>query len=255
VRQLLTESVLLSFAGGVLGLALAIWWSDLLIALGKKDIPRAIQVGLDWRVLGFTLGVTLLTGFVFGLVPALHLSKTDLTESLKEGRGAGGGARKNRVRGALVIAELAIAVVLLVGAGLLIQSFWRLQHVNSGLQAQNVLTFNVSLPKFVIHPRSKRVLSRPRRTVCAACPACNQPRGRCRLPLSGDRFGISFQIDGRPVAPKDEPVADLFMTEPDYFRTMGIPLLREGTLAIVTITARRRWSISQRHVRATVFSG
>src|SRR6266853_3647537 len=90
VRQLLTESVLLSFAGGLLGLALAVWWSDLLIALGKKDIPRAIQVGMDWRVLGFTLGVSLLTGLVFGLVPALHLSKTELTESLKEGRGAGG---------------------------------------------------------------------------------------------------------------------------------------------------------------------
>src|SRR5438105_1664637 len=121
VRQLLTESVLLSFAGGLLGLALAVWWSDLLIALGKKDIPRAIQVGLDWRVLGFTLGVSLLTGLVFGLVPALHLLKTEFTESLKEGRGAGGGARRNRVRGVLVVAELSIAVVLLVGAGLLIQ--------------------------------------------------------------------------------------------------------------------------------------
>src|SRR5207247_2123422 len=142
VRQLLTESVLLSLAGGVLGLVLAVWWSDLLIALGKKDIPRAIQVGLDWRVLGFTLGVSILTGVVFGLVPALHLSKTELTESLKEGRGAGAGAKRNRVRGVLVVAELAIAVVLLVGAGLLIQSLWRLQHVSPGLQPQNILTFN-----------------------------------------------------------------------------------------------------------------
>ena len=129
-----------------LGLALAVWWSDLLITLGKKDIPRAIQVGLDWRVLGFTLGVSVLTGLVFGLVPALHSAKTELTESLKEGRGAGGSARRNRVRGVLVVAELAIAVVLLVGAGLLIQSLWRLQHVSPGLQPQNILTFNVSLP-------------------------------------------------------------------------------------------------------------
>src|SRR5580765_6288655 len=227
VRQLLTESVLLSFAGGVLGLALAVWWSDLLIALGKQDIPRAIQVGLDWRVLGFTLGVTLLTGFVFGLVPALHLSKTDLTESLKEaGRGAGGGARKNRVRGVLVIAELAIAVVLLVGAGLLIQSFWRLQHVNSGLQAQNVLTFNVSLPEVRYSSEKQARFYRDLANRVRSLPGVQSASAALPLPLSGDRFGISFQIDGRPVARKDQPSADLFMTEPDYFRTMGIPLLK-----------------------------
>jgi putative ABC transport system permease protein len=226
VRQLLTESVLLSLAGGLLGLALAVWWSDLLIALGKKDIPRAIQVGLDWRVLGFTLGVTLLTGFVFGLVPALHLSKTDLTESLKEGRGAGGGARKNRVRGVLVIAELAIAVVLLVGAGLLIQSFWRLQHVNSGLQAQNVLTFNVSLPEARYSSEKQARFYRDLANRVRSLPGVQAASAALPLPLSGDRFSVSFEIDGRPVAPKDQPSADLFMTEPDYFRTMGIPLLQ-----------------------------
>jgi putative ABC transport system permease protein len=226
VRQLLTESILLSFAGGVLGLGLAVWWSDLLIALGKKDIPRAIQVGLDWRVLGFTLGVTLLTGCVFGLVPALYLSKTDLTESLKEGRGTGGGARKNRVRGLLVIAELAIAVVLLVGAGLLIQSFWRLQHVNSGLQAQNVLTFNVSLPEVRYSSEKQARFYRDLANRLRGLPGVQSASAALPLPLSGDRFGISFQIDGRPVAPKDEPSADVFMTELDYFRTMGIPLLK-----------------------------
>src|SRR2546423_10765497 len=102
VRQLLTESVLLSFAGGLLGLLLAVWWSDLLIALGKKDIPRALQVGLDWRVLGFTLVVSLLTGIIFGLVPAIHSSKTQLTETLKEaGRSSREGARRHRIRGML----------------------------------------------------------------------------------------------------------------------------------------------------------
>src|SRR5262249_596242 len=101
IRQLLTESVLLSLAGGLLGLALAVWWSDLLIALGKNDIPRAIQVGMDWRVFAFTLGVSVMTGLIFGLFPALHLSSTELTESLKEGRGAGAGAKRNRIRGAL----------------------------------------------------------------------------------------------------------------------------------------------------------
>jgi putative ABC transport system permease protein len=226
VRQLLTESVLLSFAGGLLGLVLAVWWSDLLIALGKQDIPRAIQVGLDWRVLGFTLGVTLLTGFVFGLVPALQLSKTDLTESLKEGRGSGSGARKNRVRGLLVIAELAIAVVLLVGAGLLIQSFWRLQHVNSGLQAQNVLTFNVAIPEVRYSSEKQARFYKDLANRLRSLPGVQSASAALPLPLSGDRFMISFKIDGRPVAPKDEPAADLFMTEPDYFRTMGIPLLQ-----------------------------
>src|SRR5436190_2385916 len=146
IRQLLTESVLLSLMGGVLGLGLAVWWSDLLIALGKQDIPRALQVRLDWRVLGFTLGVSLLTGLIFGLVPATHLSGTQLTESLKESRGAGSGAKRNRIRSVLVVAELAIAVILLMGSGLLIQSLWRLQHVNPGLQPESILTFNVSLP-------------------------------------------------------------------------------------------------------------
>jgi len=226
IRQLLTESVLLSFAGGVLGVALAIWWSELLIALGKKDIPRAIQVGVDWRVLVFTLAVTVLTGFVFGLVPALHLSKTDLTESLKEGRGAGGAARKNRVRGVLVVAELALAVVLLVGAGLLIQSFWRLQHVNSGLQAENVLTFNVSLPEVRYSSEKQARFYRDLTNRVRSLPGVQSASAALPLPLSGDRFVISFQIDGRPVAPKDEPSADLFMTEPDYFRTMGIPVLK-----------------------------
>src|SRR5437016_1824142 len=226
VRQLLTESILLSFAGGLLGLALAVWWSDLLIALGKKDIPRAIQVGMDWRVLGFTLGVSVLTGLVFGLVPALHLSKTELTESLKEGRGAGGRARKNRVRGVLVVAELAIAVVLLVGAGLLIQSLWRLQHVSPGLQPQNILTFNVSLPD-VCYSSEKQarfydeLLSRVR-----SLPGIQSVSAVLPLPLSGDRFSISFQIDGRPVARKDEPSADLFVAEANYFRTMGIPIVK-----------------------------
>jgi putative ABC transport system permease protein len=226
VRQLLTESVLLSLTGGLLGLGLAVWWSDLLIALGKKDIPRAIQVGLDWRVLGFTLGVSLLTGLVFGLVPALQLSKTELTESLKEGRGAGAGARRNRVRGVLVVAELAIAVVLLVGAGLLIQSLWRLQHVSSGLEPENILTLNVSLPE-ARYPTEKQarfysdLLTRVR-----ALPGVQSASAVSPLPLSGDRFIISFQIDGRPVSPKDEPSADVFVNEPGYFRTMGIPLIR-----------------------------
>lgn len=225
VRQLLTESILLSLAGGALGLGLAVWWSDLLITLGKKDIPRAIQVGLDWRVLGFTLVVSVLTGVIFGLVPALHSAKTELTESLKEGRGAGGSARHNRIRGVLVVVELAVAVVLLVGAGLLIQSLWLLRHVSSGLKSQNVLTFNVAVPEVRYSSEKQARFYRDLLTRVRTLPGVQSASAILPLPLSGDRFQISFQIDGRPVAPKDQPSADMFVTEANYFRTMGIPIL------------------------------
>ena len=227
VRQLLTESVLLSIIGGSVGLLLAVWWSDLLVALGKEDIPRAVHVGMDWRVLGFTLGVSLLTGLIFGLAPAFHSSKTELVESLKEGgRGTSEGARRNRVRNVLVVAELAIAVVLLVGAGLLIQSLWRLQKVNSGLQGENVLTFNVTLPEVKYNADKQAQFFIDLKQRLEATPGVQSASAVLPLPLNGDRFMISFEIDGRPVAPKDQPAADFFAAGVDYFKTMGIPMIK-----------------------------
>jgi putative ABC transport system permease protein len=227
VRQLLTESVLLSLAGGTLGLLLAVWWSDLLVNLAKDDIPRALEVGLDWRVLGFTLLVSVMTGLVFGLVPALHSAKTQLTETLKEGgRGTGEGARRNNIRGVLVVVELAIAVVLLVGAGLLIQSLWRLRHVTPGLNPQNVLTFSVALPE-IRYPSDKQAEFFQNLAARAeSLPGVQSASAVTPLPLSGDRFSISFEIDGRPVAKKDQPSADFFNVGVGYFRTMGIPLVK-----------------------------
>jgi putative ABC transport system permease protein len=227
VRQLLTESVLLSLVGGAIGLLLAVWWSQLLIQLGKEDIPRAVHVGVDWRVLGFTVGISVLTGLIFGLVPALHSSNTALSESLKEGgRGSGDLGRRNGVRGLLVISELAVAVVLLVGAGLLIQSLWRLQHVDSGLNPQNVLTFNVVVPE-VRYPADKQwQFYKDLQSRIATLPGVQSASSVFPLPLSGDRFSISFKIDGRPVARKDEPSADFFTTDGGYFKTMGIPILK-----------------------------
>jgi putative ABC transport system permease protein len=227
VRQLLTESVLLSLAGGLLGLLLAVWWSDALVALGKKDIPRALQVGLDWRVLGFTLVVSLLTGIIFGLVPALHSSKTQLTETLKEGgRGSGEGARRNRIRGVLVVSELAIAVVLLVGAGLLIQSLWRLRQVSPGFNSQSVLTFVVSLPE-VKYPSEKQVqFYRDLKGRIESLPDVNSASATIPLPLSGELFSISFETEGRPIAKGDQPSADFFSIGLGYFKTMGIPQIK-----------------------------
>ena len=227
IRQLLTESILLSLVGGAVGLLLAVWWSDLLVALGKEDIPRAVHVAIDWRVLGFTLGVSVLTGLIFGLVPAFQSSKTELVESLKEGGRSGSeGARRNRMRSVLVVGELAIAVVLLVGAGLLIKSLWRLQNVNTGLQPDNVLTFNLGLPETKYTTEKQAPFYNELKTRIESSPGVQSASSIMPLPLSGERFMISFQIEGREVAPKDEPSADIFFTGIGYFKTMGIPLIK-----------------------------
>jgi len=227
VRQLLTESVLLALTGGTLGLLLAMWSSDLLVALGRDNIPRPLQVGLDWRVLVFTLTVSVLTGILFGLVPALHSTKTELNESLKEGgRGSSEGARRNRLRGLLVIAEVAVAVVLLVGAGLLIQSLWRLRQVRPGFDSQNVLTFTLGLPEVKYSTDNQARFYRDLLERLRTLPGVRSASAVMPLPLSGDRFSISFETEGRPVPKGEEPSADFFAIEPDYFNTMGIPLLK-----------------------------
>ena len=227
IRQLLTESVMLSLLGGAVGLLLAAWWSDLLIALGKEDIPRAVYVGIDWRVLTFTLTVSVLTGLLFGLAPAFHSSKSDLIESLKDGgRGTSEGARRNLVRNVLVVAELAIAVVLLVGAGLLIQSLWRLQRVNSGLHPENILTFTVGLPDVKYDSAKQAQFFLDLKRSLESTPGVQAASAILPLPLSGDRFSISFEIEGRPLPPKDHPSADFFTTGVGYFRAMGIPIIK-----------------------------
>jgi putative ABC transport system permease protein len=227
IRQLLTESILLSLAGGAAGLLLAVWWSDLLVALGKEDIPRAVHVAIDWPVLGFTFGVSVLTGLIFGLVPAFQASKTELVESLKEGGRSGSeGARRNRMRSVLVVGELAIAVVLLVAAGLLIQSLWRLQDVNSGLQPDNVLTFKLGLPETKYDAAKQAKFYSDLKTRLESSPGVQSASTIMPLPLSGEGYSISFLIEGREVAQKDEPAADIYFTGVDYFRTMGIPIVK-----------------------------
>jgi putative ABC transport system permease protein len=204
-----------------------VWWSDLLVALGKEDIPRAIHVGIDWRVLGFTLGVSLLTGLIFGLAPAFHSSRTELVESLKEGaRGTSAGTFANVVRKLLVVIELGVAVLLLTFAALLIQSLWRLQKVNSGLHPENILTFNVTLPevKYKSGDQSQFFINLKQRL--ESTPGVQSASSILPLPLSGERFGISFEIEGRPMAKKDHPSADFFTTGVGYFKTMGIPIVK-----------------------------
>jgi putative ABC transport system permease protein len=184
-------------------------------------------VGLDWRVLAFTLLLSVLTGIIFGLVPAIHSSKTDLTESLKEGaRGSGEGARRNRIRGLLVVSELAIAVVLLVGAGLLIQSLWRLRQVPTGFNSQNVLTLVIGIPEVKYPTKKQGQFFKDLTGRIQTLPGVRQASAIMPLPLSGDRFSISFETEGRPVAKGDQPSADLFLIGESYFKTMEIPLLK-----------------------------
>src|SRR5437764_13210174 len=147
VRQMLTESVLLSAIGGTAGLLLSVWLTDVLISIIPEGAPRLDQVGIDFRVLAFALGISALTGILFGLAPALQASKLDVSSSLKEGGRTGEGHRRTSARSLLLIGEVALSLMLLVGAGLLIKSFMRLQDVKAGFNPDGVLVSSVALPR------------------------------------------------------------------------------------------------------------
>jgi putative ABC transport system permease protein len=228
VRQLLTESVMLSLVGGGLGMLLAMWGVDLLLRLNDNRLPRASEIGLDRNVLLFTLGVSVLTGVVFGLAPAFHSSRVNLNDTLKEGGRTGRAGVSRLVRNALVAVEMTFAVVLLVGAGLLIRSFARLQQVNPGFEPRGVLALMVSLPsnKYADGPRRaafmRDVLERVR-----ALPGVKSAATTTTLPMSGFNQSGSFRIENKPVAQgQDPPHGDRWMVSDDYFQTMGVPLIR-----------------------------
>jgi putative ABC transport system permease protein len=229
LRQMLTESVLLAVIGGLAGVVIAVWGLDLLTAIGSKTVPRLREVSLDATVLAVTVLVSMVTGVLFGLAPALASAKPELTEALKEGgRGATSGLRRNRLRNALVIAEIALALVLLVGAGLLIKSFARLQNVDPGFNSRNVLTMELSLP-VLRYPRGKPVIDfyaevdRRIQTI----PGVKYSALTSILPLSGSNSDSSFHIEGF-----DEkqtgiyPDEELRTVTPGYFRVLETPLLK-----------------------------
>ena len=148
IRQLLTESVLVALAGGVIAVLLAIWATGLLVTLKPEDLPRLQEIGVDARVLAFTFGISLLTGMIFGLLPAWAASRSGVSEALKEGgRSATAGGARQRLRSTFVVVELAIALILLVGAGLLIKTFWKLRAVEPGFNSDRLLTMRVELPE------------------------------------------------------------------------------------------------------------
>ncbi len=229
IRQLLTESVLLSVVGGAFGLLFAVWAVEILLGLQPEGIPRLDNVGIDLRVIAFTFALAVLTGIVFGTAPALAATRDSFSSSLKEGgRGALTSAGGARLRSLLVIVEMALAVMLLAGAGLLIRSFARLQAVDPGFRPDRTLTFELTLPdvRYKEDPPRVDLFDRllPR---LRALPGVESTAGVMGLPLSGMTFNISFEVGGRPpVPPSQQPAMEVRVATADYFRTVGIPLRR-----------------------------
>jgi putative ABC transport system permease protein len=228
VRQLLTESVLLAVIGGVLGLLLAIWGSKMLVQLGS--LPASADTGIDTWALGFTLLVSFGAGIIIGIVPALQFTKASLSETLKQGSGRTGGSPiKQHTRKALVISEVALSLVLLIGAGLMIRSFWKLQNVDPGFDTHNALTMSVFLTP-IRYSEPHQILAFLDRAIeqIRAVPGVVSVGATTTIPLSGGGSTQPFSIEGRPAgAIGEQPMAQTRYITPDYFKAIGIPL-RQG---------------------------
>jgi len=226
-RQLLTESVVLGVVGGALGVGLAAFGVRALTSL-SSNIPRVDEIGINVTVLCFAAGISILTGIVFGMVPALQATRTDLTESLKEaGKGFAGGGPANRLRSVLVVSEVAFALTLLVGAGLLLKSFSKLQGVGLGFRSKGIVTFDVQLPDSK-YKNEGQIANFYYQTLAGlkAIPGVEDAAATFSLPLSGNGALLLFYGEGRPAhGPEDYTAAYFDPISPDYFRTMGIPLL------------------------------
>jgi len=227
IRQLLVESVLLSLLGALLGLLLTFWSVGTLTSITAVSLPRAQDVGLDLRVLGFALLVSLVAGVAFGLVPALQPSRPDLNDMLKEGARTSGTGPRNRVRSGLIVSEVALSLVLLIGAGLLLNSFVRLSNVPPGINPQNVLTMQVTLPDKK-YPDAERRAAFFERTLerIENLPGVEAAGAVWTMPLAGYSPDTSFTVFGRPGQPATSYQTDFDFCSPDYFRAIGIPLLK-----------------------------
>jgi putative ABC transport system permease protein len=244
-RQLLTESVLLSVIGGAVGLALAQILTRVLVIVGPEDIPRLNEVAVDGRVLAFAFAVSVLTGIVFGLAPGVHVTKLGLGDSLKEGGRIQAGSIPQRFRSGLIAGQFALAVVLLIGAGLLFRSFMSLQSVDPGFYTEKLLTMEFNLP---VDPYREI----PRRTVffqrvleqVQSLPGTEAVALTTDLPFGTGSIDHNLAFEGRPVEPGTEPEIGYRGISPNYFEVMNIPLLegrgftnqdREGTLPVAII--------------------
>ena len=227
IRQLLTESLLLSVVGGALGLGLAFWGTSLVSSAGSQINPMFQNIQLDMRVLLFTLGISIVTGLIFGLAPALQISKPNLTESLKEGgRSSGAGGSRNRLRSALVVSEIAMTLVLLVCAGLLIRTVMRLRSVDTGFNPQNILAMNIGLPA-IKYPKPENRVAFFKQTTerIASLPGVKAAGITSVLPLSDNFDGRGLIVEDYPRADGDEISVDLYVVTPGYLQAMNIDTL------------------------------
>src|SRR6185295_10262871 len=257
LRQLLTESITLSLLGGAAGVLLGSWGVQALLALNPIPLPRYNQIRLDFTVLAFTLAASVMTGIVFGLAPAWQTLKVDLHTALKEGgRASIADSGQRRLSGLLVIAETAMAMILLIGAGLLLKSFAHLLDVKPGFVTDNVLTMQVGLPNASYQQPQKRAafLQQLERNLSAA-PEVASVGFVTRLPLQSALNNITtfLTIEGRDVPAGERPEIDFRRASTGYFQTMGIPLLRgrlvteqditnsTGAVVINEVMAKRFW--------------
>src|SRR5262245_14869635 len=227
MRQLLIESVMLAVGGGVVGLLLAFWAVSWIVSLSADTIPRAREISIDPRVAWFTLLVSVATGVLFGLAPAIQVSRPDLTDALKESGRSTAGLRRNRLRNALVITEVALSLVLLVGAGLMIRSFAKLTEVDPGFKPAQVLTLGVTLLR-ARYPEDEKVAQMFSQILerAATVPGVLSTGATSYLPLSGSNESDSFTIEGRPpITTEAEPSTEYRIVTPRYFESMGMPLL------------------------------
>ena len=254
ISQTLAESLLLSSLGGIAGFLLALWGSDLLRLAWPPSIPRPESFAIDWRVLAFLVFASLLSGALFGLAPALQISMSGLSETLKDGWSQPSGSARSRLRSALVVSQIAVAALLLVGSGLLLRSFAQILAVDPGFHAENVLTMDISLPSSKYKESAQLVaffdnlIGRIR-----TLPGTLSAGAVINLPLGDGGMNGDFQVQGRTFPPNQLPTAEKSIVTADYFRAMGVRLLRgrlfteqDGrdahTVAIINESlARRLW--------------
>jgi putative ABC transport system permease protein len=228
IRQLLTESVVLAVCGGVAGVILARWGLDALLSLAPTSLPRISEIHLNFGVLLFSLALSVVTGLLFGIAPALLAARADVNEALKQGtRGSTEGGARGRLRSALVVIEVTFALVLLGGAGLLARSFMQLTHVDPGFVPENATLLRLSLPQKKYPEKDQQIafanalLERVKNL-----PGVQATGITHSMPLAGD-YVLTFNIEGRPaIAPSDLPSTNYYAVTPDYFRAMGIRLVR-----------------------------
>jgi putative ABC transport system permease protein len=234
IRQLLTESSLLAGAGAAMGLALAYWLLRLLLFISPPGTPGLDQIAIDASVLGFTVLMAALTGIIFGLAPALQLSKVDLNRSLKDtGKGTPGGMRAGRLRGALVVAEVALALLLLIGSGLLMKSFILLQRVDPGFNPDHVVTLRLILSR-TPYPNIPQVVNFYEQLLdrVKAVPGVQSAATISTLPLSGNQSDTNFLIEGQPAPPPNqEPSAWFNSVSPGYFQAMQLRMVKGRTFS------------------------